>query len=120
MAASGALNQHFTEQRKHFRILPSFVIHRDWNLNGTVWIKNDPEFITSVIYCLCFSSFDKNIVLTKHAQNPRDECLSLLQIINRGKHCGSVKSWQSVRIRNQNQWHKNEGEREDDKETTQF
>ena len=52
-------------QRKHFRILPSFVIHRDWNLNGTVWIKNDPEFIISVIYCLCFSSFDKNIVFDK-------------------------------------------------------
>ena len=39
--------------RKHFRILPSFVIPRDWNLNGSVWIKNDPEFIISVIYCRC-------------------------------------------------------------------
>ena len=85
-------------QRKHFRILPSFVIPRDWNLNGSVWIKNDPEFIISVIYCLAVSQ-----VLIKHClwqRKPRDECFPLLQITIREKHYGSVKSWQPVRIRN--------------------
>ena len=58
--------------RKHFRILPSFVIPRDWNLNGSVWIKIDPEFIISVIYCRC-------CVLIKHCSDSiillvRDEC----------------------------------------------
>ena len=93
-------------QRKHFRILPSFVIHRDWSLNGTVWIKNDPEFIISLIYCRCFPSFDKTLFLTKQAKR------WMLQIINWGKHCGSVKRWQTVRIRYENLWRKWEGERE--------